>query len=80
MLLTARFDHREHGFHQVAVRSALRAEGQLPPDHRVSQRTLTRIVSALSQLKSGISSSTVSPGSYEENPSKASLVDPTINN
>ena len=44
MLLTAGFYHREHGLHEAAAGGALGAEGELSPDHRVTQRSLTRVV------------------------------------
>jgi len=37
-LLPARLDRRPHRLHEPATPRALRAEGQLPPDHRVPQR------------------------------------------
>jgi len=47
MLLTASFDHREHGLYEAAAGRALRAKGKLAPDHHVTQRTLARVVSRL---------------------------------
>ena len=44
MLLATTRDHRQHGFHKSAATGALRSERQLPPDHRVTQRTFARIV------------------------------------
>ena len=44
VLLAARFDHAQQTFHEPAPRCALRSERQLPPNHRVTQRPLRRIV------------------------------------
>lgn len=43
ILLAAGFDDREHGLYEAATTRALRAEGKLAPDHRVSQRTFARV-------------------------------------
>ena len=44
-LLAAGFDYRQHD--KPTVASALRAEGELPPDHRMTQRALARVVRRL---------------------------------
>jgi len=46
-LLTTAFDHCQHGLDETAASRALRSKRQLPPDHRVTQRTLARIVRRL---------------------------------
>ena len=43
-LLAAGFDHRQHRLDETAAGGALRSERQLPPDHRMTQRTLARVV------------------------------------
>ena len=43
-LLTAGFDHRQHRLDEAAAGRTLRPERQLPPDHRMTQRTLARVV------------------------------------
>jgi RimJ/RimL family protein N-acetyltransferase len=49
-LLAARFDHRQHRLDKTAATGALGSKRQLPPDHRVTQRTLARIVRRLDDL------------------------------
>ena len=44
VLLTAGFDDREQRFHEPAAGGALGAEREFPPDHRVTQRPLRRVV------------------------------------
>src|SRR5271169_649428 len=43
-LLTAGFDYRQHRLDKATAGDALRSKRQLPPNHRVTQRTLTRVV------------------------------------
>lgn len=43
-LLATSFDGSEQGFDEAAARGALRAEGELSPDHRVTQSAFARIV------------------------------------
>ena len=43
-LLTAGFDHRQHGLDEPTAARALRSKRQLPPNHRVTQRTFARVV------------------------------------
>ena len=43
-LLAAGFDHRQHRLDETAAAGALRPKRQLPPDHRMTQRPLARIV------------------------------------
>ena len=47
ILLATGFDHAQHRFHESAAGSALRAERQLSPNHRVPQRSLAGIVCRL---------------------------------
>ena len=44
LLLPAGFDHAQQGLHEAAARSTLGAEGQLSPDHRVTQGPLAGVV------------------------------------
>ncbi len=44
VLRSTGLDHRKHGLDEAAARSTLGAEGQLAPDHRVTQGAFTRIV------------------------------------
>ena len=46
-LLAAGFDHRQHRLHKTAAARALRPKRELPPDHRMTQRPLARIVRRL---------------------------------
>ena len=46
-LLTAGFDYRQHRLDEPTAARALRSKRQLPPNHRVTQRTLARIVCRL---------------------------------
>ena len=43
-LLAAGLDHRQHCLDKAAAGRTLRAERQLPPNHRMTQRSLARIV------------------------------------
>ena len=46
-LLAACLDYRQHRFHEATAGGALRSKRQLPPDHRMTQRPLARIVRRL---------------------------------
>ena len=46
-LAAAGFDDRQHPLDEPAARGRLRAEGQLPPDHGVTQRLLGGVVGRL---------------------------------
>ena len=46
-LLATALDHRQHCLHKSAAARALRSKRQLSPYHRMTQRTLTRIVRRL---------------------------------
>ena len=43
-LLAAGFDHRQHRLDEAAAAGALRPKGELPPNHRMTQRPLARVV------------------------------------
>ncbi len=46
-LLATALDHRQHRLDETAAARALSSKRQLPPDHRMTQRTLARIVRRL---------------------------------
>src|SRR3989304_1028735 len=46
-LLATTLDHRQHRLHEAAAARTLRSKRQLPPDHRMTQRTFARIVRRL---------------------------------
>ena len=46
-LLATGFDHREHRLYKAAAAGALGAEGEFPPDHRMTQCLFARIVGRL---------------------------------
>ena len=46
-LLAAGFDHRQHRLDEAAAGGALRPERELPPNHRMTQRPLARVVRRL---------------------------------
>ena len=46
-LLAAGFDHRQHRLDKAAAGRALRSKRQLSPNHRMTQRSLARIVRRL---------------------------------
>src|SRR3990167_8742339 len=46
-LLATALDHRQHRLHEAAADGALRSKRQLPPYHRMTQRTFARIVRRL---------------------------------
>ena len=46
-LLAAGLDDRQHRFHEAAAAGTLRAEGELAPDHGVTQSTFARVIGRL---------------------------------
>src|ERR1035438_2165397 len=44
MLLAAGFHHRQHRLDETAAAGALGPKGKFPPDYRMTQRSLARIV------------------------------------
>ena len=62
MLLAAGLDHRQHRFDETVAGCALRSERELPPYHRMTQRTLARIVRRLDPFVSKTSTTTGDAG------------------
>ena len=50
-LLAASLDHGQHGFHKATAARTLCTEGELPPDHGVTQGAFPRIVGRLNTLE-----------------------------
>ena len=51
-LLATGFDHREHRLYKAAAAGALGAEGEFPPDHRMTQCLFARVVGRLNPFLS----------------------------